>query len=581
MDGFLKGVGRFEPVATHRILVVDDSPAMRETLCVLLGGTYEVRAVAVEDLGAVRLGPCDLTIAAEHLQNSSLLPPAARLWLGGDPGGGGLSRRFTPSELRRQVTEVLCAAPADRTVGGGDWRLRPPFLDDGARAVVERACETGLALHIAGEPGSGKHAVARAIHHRSGGAFHVCDADKPVPSPEEVRSRPATVLAIGVERWPAESQRALAETLASAVARNLRVISTATDDLAEMVDRRQFLPDLYYRLTLLGIRLRPLRERPTEVPAIATTLSDEISERLGRPRPTFTDAAMRRLSHYLWFGNLAELEAVLTRTLALAAQPVIDAGDLLFDGSAIVGVAPTGSPPRPVASGRAPQAASGNLNLLIHELAHEFKNPLVTIKTFTRHCQKALLQGESDEMRFAEMTDRAVDQMDRTLENLLVFTRMPRPRPQDVALDSVLGPLLANGSDLHVDYAPGAQVTVRVDPEQTSYALDNLLRALGRGLPDDQPIRLRFASPDSVLCQVPPGFASTNDTLNDLVGDGEAAMEMPLGVAIASAVLERNGAELRMERDGETTTAMIRFPVVVNEDEGEAKRNGTSQSIDR
>lgn len=560
----------------HRILVVDDSPAMRETLCVLLAGAHHVHAVSAADLGAAQFPPCDLTIAAESLQNSSLLPPAARLWLGGDPDRGGLSRRFTPTELRRRVTEALRAEPVEVATARSDWRLRSPFLDLPAQAVVDRACATSLALHIAGEPGSGKHAVARAIHQRGGGPFHVCDADKPAPAPEEIRSRPATLLAIGVERWPSESQRSLAEFLASPAARNLRVISTATEDLAELLDRRLFLPDLYYRLTLLEVRLRPLRERPGEVPTIAAALADEISDRLGRARPTFTDAALQRLSRYLWFGNLAEMEAVLTRTLALAEQTVIDAGDFLFDGSAIAPTVAAGDPAITVANGVAPQAVSGNLNLLIHELAHEFKNPLVTIKTFTQHCQHTLLQAEPDEMRFAEMTDRAVDQMDRTLENLLAFTRMPRPQPRDVPLHSLLGNLTANGSnDLR-----GAPVTVRVDPEQTSYALDNLGRALARGLPADQPLRLRFAPPETLLCEVPPGFESTNDTLNKLVGDGEAASEMPLGIAIASAVLERNGAELRLERDGDTTTAMIRFPVVVNEEEGQ-KRNGTSQSIDR
>ena len=181
------------------------------------------------------------------------------------------------------------------------------------------------------------------------------------------------------------------------------------------------------------------------------------------------------------------------------------------------------------------------------------------------------------------MTDRAVNQMDEVLENLLAFTRLARPEPCDVSLENLLRPLVANGSDLRIDYVTGPPVTVHVDPMQTTYALDNLLHTLSRGVPPEQSIVVRVAAPDMLLCEAPPGYASANDKLTEIVGDdaGAAASEVPLGIAIASAVLERNGARLHWTRDGDTRTAMIRFPVVENAEGVEEKRNGTSQSLDR
>lgn len=645
--------GRFSKVVEkRRILVVDDSPAMRETLCVLLGAAHHVDAISGADLDRLANGPGDpdLVIAGSNLRASTALRGVPVLWLG---EADGLPRRFTPTELRRRVTAALAAPrPVDGTTATAQRWLRGPFLDADARAVVEQAQATGLALHIAGEPGSGKHAVARALHQE--GAFLICDAARPVPRDLDGLREPATLLAIGVDRWPEEAQRALAIELAAAPPR-LRILSTATRDLAELRDSGAFLPDLYYRLTLLSLHLRPLRERPDDIPDIADDLAADIAARMGRPQPTFSTAARRRLAHYLWFGNVAELRAVLTRSLALAPGGHIDVDDLRFEGagrsgpvaSAASAAAPTDEPresrraaattaasPEPVAAephrepepaeaaaadevigssaaalgdpgagappagegnGAAPAAAdaearpnadaANNLDMIIQELAHEFKNPLVAIKTFTQHCQKSLPEGDADEVRFAELTERAAEQMDQVLENLLAFTRMTEPQPQVVALDRLLAPLFANGSGARVDYIAPPPVRVRVDPEQVSYAIDNLLRALLRDAPPGRQMTAQFCPPDALLCQLPSGPASAHEKLRELVADGrdgddEAALAdaMPLGVALASALLERNGAELRMTREGDPKTVMIRFPLVENEEEVEA-RNGTSPRI--
>ncbi len=627
-------------MARARILVVDDSPAMRETLCVLLGSSFDVRAVAPADL---QQSPdagdkSDLVIAAATVGNAVALPACPVIWLGGE-GEHGLSRRFTPTELRHRVAAEIGAADAasQPSPSARPWWLREPFLDAASRSIVERARATRLALHIVGDPGSGKHAVARSI--LPGGHVSVCDASSPVPP--QTTHQGLAVLAIGVDRWPESAQRALDDFLATAPAAT--VVSTATRDLAELRDAGTFLPDLYYRLTLLTVRLLPLRDRPADIPAIADSLAADIAQRIGRPVPTFSAAAARRLSNYIWFGNVAELQAVLTRTLALTPSSHIDVEDLNFDGTAPVatetfraaapesGAAPTdtaattgpeadtdsideldaridalaaaaanGAAARPsadfgldvadkdpdqtkVATGdpSSSSEAPNGLDMIIHELAHEFKNPLVAIKSYAQHQQRTLPDDDPDEIHFAQVTEQAAEQIDQVLENLLTFTRMTEPQPQVVALDRLLAPLFSNGSGARFDYIAPPPVLVRVDPDQVSYAIDNLLRALLRDTAPAAQMTAQFCAPDALLCQLPAGPGSTSDKLRDLVGDDASAGDaMPLGIALASALLERNGAELRMTREGDPKTVMIRFPLVENEEEVEA-RNGTSPRIGR
>lgn len=627
-------------MARARILVVDDSPAMRETLCVLLGSSFDVRAVAPADLrqSPDSGGKCDLVIAAATVANDIALPACPLIWLGGQ-GEHGLTRRFTPTELRHRVAaEIRATDPASQpSPPARPWWLREPFLDSASRSIVERARATRLALHIVGDPGSGKHAVARSM--LPGEHVAVCDANSPVPAASRQGS---ALLAIGVDRWSEPAQRALEDFLATAP--GATVVSTATRDLAELRDAGTFLPDLYYRLTLLTVRLLPLRDRPDDIPAIAESLAADIAQRLGRPVPTFSTGAARRLSHYIWFGNVAELQAVLTRTLALTPSLHIDADDLRFDGAAPVaaGEALAAAPTTDVTPADAPAATSGStgeidsideldaridalaaaatngaaarpspdleldaatadpddakgvtadlsspsdaangLDMIIHELAHEFKNPLVAIKSYAQHQQRTLPDDDPDEIRFAQVTEQAAEQIDQVLENLLTFTRMTEPQPQIVALDRLLAPLFANGSGARFDYIAPPPVLVRVDPDQVSYAIDNLLRALLRDAAPSAQMTAQFCAPDALLCQLPAGPGSTSDKLRDLVGDDATAGDaMPLGIALASALLERNGAELRMTREGDPKTVMIRFPLVENEEEVEA-RNGTSPRIGR
>ncbi len=573
-------------MTNRRIVVADDSASMRETLSVLLGGQYEVFAIPVAELLGGGGPQADLVVAPSHLRDSNLLPAGNYLWLGdGDSADEEvLPRRFRPAALRRWVSDALTPQESSAVTPPLDWRLSAPFLETDALKVVARALRGKLSLHIRGESGSGRESLARAIYDQRGGALIVCDATATqLPGAADLRALKTTVLALDVDRWTAAAQRHLAAVLATPASRDVKVVSTASADLAELLDSDALRGDFYYPLTHLVLHLRPLRERGAEIVEIAQALTRQICRRMMRSEPSFTDAATQRLCNYLWFGNLAELESVLTRTLALCDEQQIDAGDLCFDGTVAPPARVADTRPAQIAASspvQPPPLATSGLSSLIHELAHELKNPLVTIKTFAQYCERKLVEDDADAASFAQLTNRAVDDLDRVLENLLAFARMRNPNRQPVRLVEILAPLAAQHQrGLSIEQTAPPESLVSVDPDQVAYAIDNLLHAVGRIAAPDQPIAARFTPPGSLSFELPSGSRSIGEELaelNDEEGDGGS---VSLGLAIAGTVLERNGVVMTASMKEDPKSVTIRFPV--EDEEAVARNDGDTTSIDR
>jgi len=583
-------------VALHRILVVDDSPAVRETVSILLGGDYEVHASRVDDyaLKGVHGQLPHLIIAARAAARRCeprLFPAGVPvLWIEGPTEatavswhGPSLPRRFSPRELRQRVTDLLAEPIGRRGAMSHGARLQPPYVTSDAARAIAHALATELPLHLVGEPGVGKRSVARAVHAACGSGPFL-----PVPGAHfdpallvTSTGRGGTLFVDRVEQLAPPAQQALLAALEptglvrTAEGAGRRLITSASAELGAAAESGAFAPDLYYRLTVLSVRLPPLRERPDDIPALAQMLAAELAALLGRTPLVLTDRALDRLANYLWFGNLAELEAVLARTVALSHDTVIDADDLLFDGSRLRAGRAAATPAR---DGRT-TLGGRPLDLIINELAHEFKNPLVTIKTFAHHLRRSLPSG-GDEEQVARLTGDAVEQIDQTLENLLEFTRLDTPVPQSVPLSAVLDPVLHEFSDalgargVVLEHSPAPPVAVRGDPQQLTYALTNLVRALSRDLGPQSRIAIRYGAPAALTIELPPGadaFGNHLATLLDRPRDGSPAL--PLGVAIAHAVLERNGAQIALADDAPSTVT-VRFSPA--DDDARVAGNGTS-----
>jgi two-component system response regulator HupR/HoxA len=112
---------------------------------------------------------------------------------------------------------------------------------------------------------------------------------------------------------------------------DVRVIAATNRDLRRLVQEGQFREDLYYRLRVVEISIPPLRERREDIPALAHHFLEDANRRMGRQLKGFTNAAMDRLVHYAWTGNVRELENEVERVVALAGEADTITVDMLSE----------------------------------------------------------------------------------------------------------------------------------------------------------------------------------------------------------------------------------------------------------
>ncbi len=100
---------------------------------------------------------------------------------------------------------------------------------------------------------------------------------------------------------------------------DVRVIAATNQDLGEMVERRAFRADLFYRLNVFPIRVPPLRERTEDIPLLIAHFVRRFAERQGKMVEQVPDEVIATLKQYSWPGNVRELQNVLERAVVATA----------------------------------------------------------------------------------------------------------------------------------------------------------------------------------------------------------------------------------------------------------------------
>jgi len=103
----------------------------------------------------------------------------------------------------------------------------------------------------------------------------------------------------------------------------VRVIAATNKDLNSMIKEGLFREDLYYRLSVVRLRLPPLRERKDDIPDLVEFILQKLAA-TEKVKPTKISAdAMTRLKEYSWPGNVRELENIIYRSAVVAKGDTI------------------------------------------------------------------------------------------------------------------------------------------------------------------------------------------------------------------------------------------------------------------
>lgn len=241
--------------------------------------------------------------------------------------------------LRRSRARETDRLPSLDWIGGGSPAMAAIC------AQARQLARSGVPMLIAGETGTGKELVARAIHRE--GALAACPFELlncALLTPDRLREdlaagegaarlgRTGGVLCLDEPLEVPEAAQGvvarLVEKLLADADRRLVVVTLTTGDLGEAVRDGRLRRDLYYRLAGGVLTLPPLRERREDVGRLARSFAEAAARRTGRREVRFTPAAMLRLEAHDWPGNVRELRNLVETMAAISASGIVDLRDL-------------------------------------------------------------------------------------------------------------------------------------------------------------------------------------------------------------------------------------------------------------
>jgi len=283
-----------------------------------------------------------------------------------------LNKPLSVEKLRQRVDQLIAEARQRRRTLELDRELlkvyefegllgRSPLMLD-VFARVRRVAPHFRTVLVTGATGTGKELVARALHRLSpaaSGTFAVCNCSAIVETLFESElfgyvkgaftgatqdksglfeyANGGTLFLDEIGEMPLATQAKLLRVLQSqeiqrvgspAVRKvDVRVVAATNRDLRARVGEKEFRDDLYYRLSMVEVKLPLLAERKEDVPLLVRYLVERFATQYNKPIRGLTRRAQALLARYSWPGNVRELENALGHACMMVEGDLIDVRD--------------------------------------------------------------------------------------------------------------------------------------------------------------------------------------------------------------------------------------------------------------
>src|SRR5207244_422904 len=298
-----------------RVLIVDDGPGIRASLQMTLEPTYEVLCATNAQEGLARF--------RQELPNLVLLDVLM-------PGSDGLgllqslrSEDPTVPVIMLTAVKTVKTAVEAMKIGAADY-LAKPFDVEELRMIVAKALATQALEHEV------RYLRAQVLKSY---AFHNLVGKSPAMQEiyskiEQVANTRTTVLITGESGTGKELVARVLHYNSSMQEReftrvggtqtikvDVRIIAATNKILEELVPRKEFREDLYYRINVAVLSIPPLRDRREDIPYLSKHFLSKRLEAEGRPPLEISKEAMELLTRYHWPGNVRELENVIEQAI--------------------------------------------------------------------------------------------------------------------------------------------------------------------------------------------------------------------------------------------------------------------------